>query len=63
MAMRRGVFWQRGCKLCTDETGIVVQGEYGLSKALLDTGYNIATLMSRLAQTLCPPRPIASTQL
>ena len=39
-----GVFYTRECKLCDD--GVVVMGEYGLSKAVLERGYNIATLMS-----------------
>ena len=42
-----GVFDRRTCKLCDDKTGIVVGGEYGLSRLLLGAGYNIATLMSR----------------
>lgn len=39
-----GVFYTRECKLCDD--GVVVMGEYGLSKAVMERGYNIATLMS-----------------
>ena len=42
-----GIFSRRTCKLCDDEAGIVVGGEYGLSRILLGAGYNIATLMSR----------------
>lgn len=40
-----GVFNLRTCKLCND--GVVVMGEYGLTKVLFKHGYNIATLMSR----------------
>lgn len=43
-----GVLGTRTCKLCDD--GIVVMGEYGLSKALLKRGLKFATLMSRYAQ-------------
>ncbi|CAL8462396.1 g1929 [Coccomyxa elongata] len=39
-----GIFYTRECKLCDD--GVVVMGEYGLSKAVMEHGYNIATLMS-----------------
>ena len=42
-----GVFWMRKCKLCTDDDGIVVKGEYGLSTALVLAGHNIATLLSK----------------
>lgn len=42
-----GVFGTRTCKLCDD--GIVVMGEYGLSKALLKRNLRFATLMSRYA--------------
>ena len=42
-----GVFHRRSCKLCDDQTGIVIGGEYGLSRTLLETGGNLATLMSR----------------
>lgn len=40
-----GVFEVRQCKLCDD--GVVVNGEYALSRAVLDAGFNIATLMAR----------------
>lgn len=49
VAVSRGVFWQRACKLCVDDSGIVVQGEYGLTKALFDAGFGISTLMSKYA--------------
>jgi hypothetical protein len=42
---RAGVFSLRTCKLCND--GVVVMGEYGLTKVLFKHGYNIATLMAR----------------
>mmetsp|Transcript_9637 Transcript_9637/g.29023 ORF Transcript_9637/g.29023 Transcript_9637/m.29023 type:complete len:449 (-) Transcript_9637:755-2101(-) len=42
-----GTFWIRECKYCLD--GIVVVGEYGIGKAMLAAGYNMATLMSRYA--------------
>ena len=47
LTTRAGVFWLRKCKLCTDNQGIVVKGEYGLSSVLLGAGHNIATLMAR----------------
>ena len=40
-----GVFHLRLCKLCDD--GVVVKGEYGLTAALFEKGYNIGTLMSK----------------
>ena len=40
-----GVFEVRTCKLCRDD-GIVIGGEYGISKAILDKNYNLATLQS-----------------
>lgn len=42
--MQEGIFEVRTCKIC--EEGVVVKGEYGLSEALLQRGYNIATLLS-----------------
>ncbi len=42
-----GVFHVRKCKLCSD--GIVIKGEYGLSTAIFNAGYNIATIMSMCA--------------
>ena len=42
--VREGVFEVRSCKLCPD--GVVVQGEYKLSKVLFAHGFNIATLLS-----------------
>ena len=44
LLMQGGVFDIRSCKLCPD--GVVVQGEYGLTKVLFDHGYNVATLLS-----------------
>ena len=41
-----GVFDVRLCKLCIN-SGIVAGGEYGMSKALLAKGYNLATLQSK----------------
>ena len=40
-----GVFEVRKCKLCRDG-GIVTQSEYGISRAILEKNYNLATLMS-----------------
>lgn len=40
----------RNCKLCQDDKGIVVGGEYGITSTLLKNGYNVATLMSRYAR-------------
>ena len=40
-----GVFHLRLCKLCDD--GVVVKGEYGLTAALFEKGFNIGTLMSK----------------
>lgn len=40
-----GVFHVRECKLCID--GVVILGEYGISKAILAKGFNIASLMSK----------------
>lgn len=40
-----GVMNLRECKLCSGDEGIVVGGEYGLSKSLLGAGYNFGTLM------------------
>ena len=44
-AVQRGVFNVRDCKLC--DNGIVVAGEYGLSKAVLEEGLKITTLLYR----------------
>ncbi len=44
-----GVFHIRSCKLCTDGQGIVVGGEYGISRGMFKAGYNVATLMSKYA--------------
>ena len=35
------------CKMCSGKEGIVVGGEYGIGIAMLDAGFNMATLMSR----------------
>ena len=42
--IQNGLFEIRSCKVCPD--GIVVQGEYALSKILFDHDFNIATLLS-----------------
>ena len=42
--IQHGLFEIRSCKVCPD--GIVVQGEYALSKILFDHDFNIATLLS-----------------
>ena len=47
LLMDKGIFWTRTCKVCHGMEGIVVAGEYGMSKFLLEAGYNLATLMSR----------------
>ena len=45
LTIAAGVFHIRTCKLCKED-GIVVGGEYGISKAILERGYNLATLQS-----------------
>jgi hypothetical protein len=51
VAVEGGVFIIRGCKLCQDkESGVVVGGEYGITTAMFNAGYNIATLMSKYAK-------------
>lgn len=47
LLIHEGIFHIRSCKICHGGEGIVVNGEYGMSKALLRAGYNLATLMSR----------------
>ena len=47
MLMKAGIFWMRTCKLCVGDEGIVVASEYGMSKLILDAGFNLATLMAR----------------
>eukprot|EP01026_Neomeris_dumetosa_P044303 TRINITY_DN3727_c0_g1_i3.p1 TRINITY_DN3727_c0_g1~~TRINITY_DN3727_c0_g1_i3.p1 ORF type:complete len:290 (-),score=19.87 TRINITY_DN3727_c0_g1_i3:309-1079(-) len=42
-----GVFFIRDCKLCSDDGGIVVGGEYGITISLFRAGYNIGTLMNK----------------
>jgi hypothetical protein len=43
VALARGVYNERVCKLCKD--GVVVMGEYGLSISLMAAGYSFDTLM------------------
>ena len=43
------IFWMRTCKLCDGDEGIVVASEYGMSKLILEAGFNLATLMTRCA--------------
>lgn len=51
VALGAGVFVTRGCKLCEGgDEGIVVGGEYGLTRSQLDAGHNVAALMSRYAR-------------
>ncbi len=45
--VEKGIFWTRTCKVCRGDEGIVVASEYGMSKAILEAGFNLATLMSR----------------
>ena len=47
LLVEKGIFGIRSCKLCADASGIVVGSEYGLSKVILEAGFNLATLMSR----------------
>lgn len=47
-ATRANTFANRDCKLCDD--GIVVGGEYGLSRSMLDAGLTMATLMTKYSQ-------------
>jgi hypothetical protein len=49
VALDAGVFHVRNCKLCTDGQGIVVGGEYGITRGMFKAGYNVATLMSKYA--------------
>jgi hypothetical protein len=46
-ALGAGAFVPRACKLCPD--GAVIAGEYALTKAQLDAGHNVATLLARYA--------------
>ncbi len=48
--IQNGLFQIRSCKVCPD--GIVVQGEYALSRILLDHDFNIATLLSMYPRDL-----------
>ena len=50
LMMNKGIFWTRTCKICHGDEGIVVASEYGMSKAILEAGFNLATLMSRCAR-------------
>ena len=45
-----GLFEIRSCKVCPD--GIIVQGEYALSRILFDHDFNIATLLSMYPRDL-----------
>ena len=47
LMMEKGIFWTRTCKVCHGDEGIVVASEYGMSKAILEAGFNLATLMAR----------------
>eukprot|EP00201_Polytomella_parva_P008370 CAMPEP_0175065080 /NCGR_PEP_ID=MMETSP0052_2-20121109/15708_1 /TAXON_ID=51329 ORGANISM="Polytomella parva, Strain SAG 63-3" /NCGR_SAMPLE_ID=MMETSP0052_2 /ASSEMBLY_ACC=CAM_ASM_000194 /LENGTH=313 /DNA_ID=CAMNT_0016331539 /DNA_START=247 /DNA_END=1185 /DNA_ORIENTATION=+ len=47
IALAAGVFKIRTCKLCVADEGIVTGGEYGLSKAFMNSTANFTTLMSR----------------
>jgi hypothetical protein len=50
-AVRGGALALRGCKTCADADGsVVVGGEYALTRALLDEGHNVATLMAKYAR-------------
>ena len=48
----KGIFWTRTCKVCHGDEGIVVASEYGMSKAILEAGFNLGTLMARY-KALC----------
>ena len=48
LLVQEGVFERRTCKHCTD--GIIVHGEYGLSRVMFKHNYNIATLLSMYAR-------------
>lgn len=50
LMMEKGIFWTRTCKVCHGDEGIVVASEYGMSKAILEASFNLATLMSRWAR-------------
>ena len=41
----------RTCKLCEGDEGIVVASEYGMSKVILEAGFNLATLMARCSRS------------
>lgn len=45
--VQRSVLRQRRCKLCEGADGIVVQGEYGITLAMFQAGFNVASLMSK----------------
>ncbi|GMH41535.1 hypothetical protein BSKO_09445 [Bryopsis sp. KO-2023] len=47
VALAAGVFERRICKLCEGSEGVVVGSEYGLSKAIINAGFNMGTLLSR----------------
>ena len=63
LLVERGIFRTRTCKVCRGDEGIVVASEYGMSKAILEAGFNLATLMSRCAQLFyatCPAQAMTS---
>ena len=43
LMMEKGIFWTRTCKVCHGDEGIVVASEYGMSKAILEASFNLAT--------------------
>lgn len=50
VALQNSVFSKRKCKLCPD--GVVVGGEYGLSKSILAAGLNMTTLMTKYSTSV-----------
>lgn len=55
--MDKGIFWTRTCKVCHGDEGIVVASEYGMSKAILEAGFNLGTLMARYKALSSEARP------
>ena len=53
MIEKHGVMQLRKCKLCANDSGIVVGSEYGVSQSLMAEGYNIATLMAKYWGVSC----------
>ena len=47
LLVMKGVFLLRTCKLCSGQDGIIVAGEYAMSNAILEAGFNLATLLAR----------------